>query len=68
MPTIDTNIEFLNNDIYKLMNMNIIEFKIPFCISLELANKYLEEINTLIDTKLTFQSFSKSKYYFYDSI
>ena len=66
--TIDTNIEFFHNNIYNRMKNDILEFKIPYNVSNDLANEYLKEINNLAGTKLIFSPFSKFEYYYYKVI
>lgn len=66
--TIDSNIEFFHNNIYKRMNKDILEFKIPLNVSIDLANEYLKEINKLAGTNLVYAPFSKFEYYYYKVI
>jgi hypothetical protein len=66
--TIDSNIEFFHNNIYKRMDKDILEFKIPYNVSLDLANEYLKEINQLAGTNLVYAPFSKFEYYYYKVI
>lgn len=66
--TIDTNIEYFHNNIYKKMENDILEFKVPYSVSLVLANEYLNEINQLAGTNLIFTPFSKFEYYYYNVI
>lgn len=66
--TIDSNIEFFHNNIYNEMDKDILEFKIPYNVSIDLANKYLEEINNLAGTNLVYAPFSKFEYYYYKVI
>lgn len=63
--TIDSNIEFFHNNIYNSMNYDILEFKIPYSVSIDLAYKYLQEINNLAGTNLVYSPFSKFEYYYY---
>jgi SPX domain protein involved in polyphosphate accumulation len=66
--TIDSNIEFFHNNIYKLMDNDVFEFKLPYSVSIELAQQYLNEINNLIGTNLKYGPFSKFEYYYYKVI
>jgi hypothetical protein len=66
--TIDTNIEFFKNQLYNIMNTDILEFKIPNSVSIGEAEQFLREINMLADTKLQFSKFSKFEYYYYNVI
>jgi len=66
--TIDSNIEFFHNNIYNVMDKDVLEFKIPYSISLDVAQQYLQEINQLIGTKLKYEPFSKFEYYYYKVI
>jgi hypothetical protein len=63
--TIDSNIEFFHNNIYNAMDKDILEFKIPYSVSIDLANQYLQEINSLAGTNLVYAPFSKFEYYYY---
>jgi hypothetical protein len=65
--TIDSNIEFFYNNIYKTMEQDVMELKIPYNVSIDVANTYIKEINMLIGTQLRFEHFSKFEYY-YNSI
>jgi hypothetical protein len=62
--TIDSDIEFIHNNIYKLMNNDILELKIPNNISLSVSKQYIEEINELAGVHLKFGEFSKFEYYY----
>jgi hypothetical protein len=66
--TIDTNIEFFKNQLYKIMDTDILEFKIPNSVSIGEAEQFLKEINMFADTKLQFSKFSKFEYYYYNVI
>lgn len=66
--TIDSNIEFFYNNIYNLLEHDVLELKIPNSVSLDLANEYLKEINGLAETKLVYAAFSKFEYYYYKVI
>lgn len=63
--TIDSNIEFFHNNLYNVMEKDILEFKMPYSVSLDLANKYLHEINNIAGTNLIYAPFSKFEYYYY---
>jgi len=63
--TIDSNIEFFHNNLYNVMEKDILEFKMPYSVSLDLANKYLQEINNIAGTNLVYAPFSKFEYYYY---
>ena len=66
--TIDTNIEFFKNQVYNIMDKDILEFKIPNSISIGEARQYLKEISMLTNINLHFTDFSKFEYYYYDVI
>lgn len=66
--TIDSNIEFYQNQIYDKMDMDILEMKIPENISIRESEQYLKEINKLANTNLNFTHFSKFEYYYYNVI
>jgi len=66
--TLDTNIEFFKNHIYKIMDKDILEIKIPNSVSIGEAEQYLKEINMLASTNLQFINFSKFEYYYYQVI
>jgi len=66
--TIDSNIDFFHNHIYNLMNKDILEFKIPTNVSIDVANQYIDEINSLSGIKLKYSPFSKFEYYYYKVI
>lgn len=66
--TIDSNIEFFHNNIYNIMDKDILEFKIPTSISLNIANQYIDEISKLAGIKLKYTEFSKFEYYYYKVI
>jgi hypothetical protein len=63
--TIDSNIEFFHNNIYNIMEKDILEFKLPYSVSIDLANQYIQEINSLAGTNLAYTPFSKFEYYYY---
>ena len=63
--TIDSNIEFFHNNLYNVMEKDILEFKMPYSVSLDLANQYLQEINNIAGTNLVYAPFSKFEYYYY---
>jgi len=62
--TIDTNIEFIHNNIYHMFDKDILELKIPNNISIGVSNQYIAEINRLAGVQLTFNEFSKLEYYY----
>jgi len=66
--TIDTNIEFFKNQMYNIMDKDILEFKIPNSVSIGEVTHFLKEINMSANTKLQFTNFSKFEYYYYDVI
>lgn len=66
--TIDTNIEFFHNNIYDVMDKDILEIKIPTSVSIDVANQYIDEINELAGTNLKYTHFSKFEYYYYKVI
>jgi hypothetical protein len=63
--TIDSNIEFFHNNLYNVMEKDILEFKMPYSVSIDLANQYLQEINHFAGTNLVYAPFSKFEYYYY---
>ncbi len=66
--TIDTNIEFFHNNIYDVMDKDILEIKIPTSVSLGEAKQYINEINDLAGINLKYTQFSKFEYYYYKVI
>ena len=66
--TIDSNIEFFHNNIYNIMDKDILEIKIPTSLSLDVANQYIDEINRLSGVNLKYTQFSKFEYYYYKVI
>jgi hypothetical protein len=66
--TIDTNIEFFHNNIYDVMDKDILEIKIPTSVSLGAAKQYINEINDLAGINLKYTQFSKFEYYYYKVI
>ncbi len=66
--TFDSNIEFFYNNIYKLMDNDVIEFKIPNNIGIEQTNLYIDEISKLSNIPLKYSHFSKFEYYYYNVI
>lgn len=62
--TIDTNIEFFQNDKYKKLEYDIIEFKIPSNINMSQVMLYLKEINDISGLSLKYVDFSKFEYYY----
>ena len=66
--TIDSNIEFFHNNIYDIMDKDILEFKIPVGLSMDIVNQYIDEIRSLSGVNLKFQKFSKFEYYYYKVI
>lgn len=66
--TIDTNIEFFHNNIYDVMDKDILEIKIPTSVSLGAAKQYIDEINKLCGVNLKYTQFSKFEYYYYKVI
>lgn len=66
--TIDSNIEFFHNNIYNIMDKDILEFKIPNSLSINVANQYIDEINKLSGINLKYINFSKFEYYYYKVI
>jgi len=66
--TIDCNIEFNYNNLYKLMDNDIIEFKIPKNISIDQCQLMIDEISSLTNIPLKYTSFSKFEYYYYNII
>jgi hypothetical protein len=66
--TIDSNIEFFHNNIYNIMDNDILEFKIPTSTSIYHAIQYIDEINRLSGLSLKYSEFSKFEYYYYKVI
>ena len=66
--TIDCNIEFMNNNLYNIMDSDIIEFKIPKNISIDQCQLMIDEISSLTNIPLKYTSFSKFEYYYYNVI
>ena len=66
--TIDSNIEFFHNNIYNIMDNDILEFKIPTNTSIYHAIQYIDEINRLSGLSLKYSEFSKFEYYYYKVI
>lgn len=66
--TIDSNIEFFHNNIYDIMDKDILEFKIPNNTSITIANQYIDEISKLSGINLKYVPFSKFEYYYYKVI
>jgi hypothetical protein len=66
--TIDSNIEFFHNNIYNIMDKDILEFKISNSLSINVANQYIDEINKLSGINLKYINFSKFEYYYYKVI
>lgn len=62
--TIDTNIEYVHNNIYGKNDKDILEIKLPETINMTEAKEYIREINHLANTNLKFEVFSKFDYYY----
>ena len=66
--TIDCNIEFNYNNLYHIMDIDIVEFKIPKNISVDQCQIMIDEISSLTNIPLKYTSFSKFEYYYYNVI
>ena len=64
--TIDSNIEFFCNNLYHLMEMDVIEFKIPKNITFQECQLMINEISSLTNIPLKYTSFSKFEYFYYN--
>jgi hypothetical protein len=64
--TIDSNIEFFCNNLYHLMEMDVVEFKIPKNITFQECQLMINEISSLTNIPLKYTSFSKFEYFYYN--